>query len=441
LPQERRNNLIAPLLSPLLPCACGSIQFIYIPKEKQMLRKFVLVLLCLSLVTVFALPTFAQDATEEPTTEATVPADMTAEPTMETTAEMTDAPAPGDQPTEAAPTEESTAEATGEVPSAPPAPENAILSGLNFPRGIAYDEAGNLFVAEAGLGGTELLLESPDPEFPDLTAGLTSQVTMLAADGTVSVPLANLFSSGSPDAETGGVAAVAANGTSLWLAIAGGGPVPSPFYTNAVVEVDMATWRIKTWIDLFGYEVLNNPDGSDPALDANVNDLAFSPDGTLFIMDTGANTLFSWTADGGLVPYLVWPDNPVPTSVAFASNGDVYIGFLGAGLAPGAGKIEHWSADGSTLVETFEGLNTITDVAVGADGNVYAVSLVQFGEQGPQMGSGSLLMVNADGATVVAEGLPQPYSLAQAPDGSWSVSVNTVFAPPGAGAVLTFGGM
>lgn|GEM_PF-1110924 len=407
-----------------------------------MLRKFMLVMLCLSLVTVFALPTFAQDATEEPTTEVTVPADGTAEPTADVTVESTaeTTAAPGEQPTDVAPTEEPTAETTAEGPGAPPVPENAILSGLNFPRGIAYDEAGNLFVAEAGLGGTEVLMESPDPEFPDLTAGLTSQVTMLAADGTVSVPLKNLFSSGTPDAETGGVAAVASNGTSLWLAIAGGGPVPSPFYTDAVVEVDMATWRIKTWIDLYGNEVLNNPDGNDP-LDSNVNDLAVSPDGTLFIMDTGANTLFTWTADGGLVPFLVWSENPVPTSVAFAENGDVYVGFLGQGLAPGAGKIEHWSADGSTLVETFEGLNTITDVAIGADGNVYAVSLVQFGDQGPQMGSGSLLMVNTDGATVVAEGLPQPFSLAQAPDGSWSVSVNTVFAPPGAGAVLTFGGM
>lgn len=354
-----------------------------------MLRKLFTAGLCLSAVAVFALPTFAQDATEEP---------------------------------------------MGEMA----APENAILSGLNFPRGIAYDAAGNLFVAEAGLGGTELLLESPTPDFPDLTGGLSSRVTMLGADGTQSVALANLFSSGSPDAETVGATAVYATETSLWVAFGGGGPVPSPIYSNAVVEFDLATGRIQTWIDLFGYEVTNNPDGSDPALDANVNDIAVAPDGTLFIMDTGANTLFSWTAEAGLTPVQVWPDNPVPTSMAFDANGDLYVGFLGAGLAPGAAKIEHWSA--GELVETFEGLNTITDVAVGADGNVYAVSLIQFGEQGPAMNSGSVIMVNADGSTVVAEGLPQPYSLAQAPDGSWAVSVNTVFAPPGAGMVLTIGG-
>lgn len=410
-----------------------------------MARSVFAALMCLSVIAVFAFPSFAQDATEEPTAEATTPMEMTPEATMEmtmeATAEMT--AAPGESPTEAAPTEEPTAEATmemtAEVPMMP-IPENAILTGLNFPRGIAYDAEGNLYVAEAGLGGTELLLESPIPDFPDLTGGLTSRVSVLNVDGTQSVALANLFSSGTPDVETNGAAAVYVTGTSLWVAFAGGGPIASPIYSDAVVEFDLATGRILTWIDLYGYEVLNNPDGSDPAMDTNVNDIAVSPDGTLFIMDTGANALFSWTAEAGLTPVQVWPDNPVPTSMAFAANGDLYVGFLGAGLAPGAGKIEHWSADGSTLVETFEGLNTITDVAVGADGNVYAVSLIQFGEQGPEFNSGSVIMVNAEGATVVAEGLPQPYSLAQAADGSWAVSVNTVFAPPGAGMVLTISG-
>ena len=322
---------------------------------------------------------------------------------------------------------------------APPPPENAIMTGLNFPRGIAYDADGNLYVAEAGLGGADLLMESPDPEFPDLTGGLSSRVSALSADGTQWAPLPNLFSGGSPDAETLGAVSIVAAGDSLWLAFSGAGPTPSPFYANAVLEVDTATWRIKTWIDLYGNEMTNNPDGAE-ALDANVNDIAVSPDGTLYIMDTGANTLFTWSAEAGLTPFIVWPDNPVPTSVAFDAAGDVYVGFLGQGLAPGAGKVEHWSADGSTLVETFGELNTITDIAFGADGNLYAVSLIVFGEQGPVPGSGSVIQVGADGATVVAEGLSQPYSLAQAPDGSWSVSVNTVFAAPGSGAVVTIGG-
>ena len=410
-----------------------------------MIRRSIALLMCLSLVLVFALPSLAQDATAEPTAEVTAEptmeptAEVTVEPTMEPTAEVTAEPTM--EPTAemtAEPTMEATMEVTAAPPQMPPAPENAILAGLNFPRGIAYDEAGNLYVGEAGVGGMELIFESPIPDFPDATGGLTSRITVLNADGSQWVPLANLFSSGSPDAETSGVAAVVAHENSLWVAFAGGGPVPSHVYANSVVEFDMTTWRIKTWIDLYGYEITSNPDGAEMP-DANLNDIAVSPDGTLFIMDTGANTLFTWSTAGGLQPFLVWADNPVPTSVAFDANGDVYVGFLGEGLAPGAGKVEHWSADGSTLVETFGGLNTITDIAFGMDGNLYAVSLIQFGEQGPAPNSGSVIQVSAAGATVVADGLPQPYSLAQAPDGSWSVSVNTVFAPPGAGAVVRIG--
>ena len=410
-----------------------------------MIRRVIAILMCLSLVFVFAFPSLAQEGTAEPTAEVTEPPvvqpteEPTGEVTVEPTGEVTVEPT-GEVTVQ--PTGEVTVEPTGEVtpvaPQPPPVPENAILSGLNFPRGIAYDANGNLYVAEAGLGGTEVLVESPTPDFPNLTGGLTSRVTALNADGTQWVPLNGLFSGGDPNTETLGAAAIAFSGDSMWLAFAGGGPVPSPFYANAVVEVDMTTWRILTWIDLYGNEMTNNPDGAQP-LDANVNDIAVSPDGTLYIMDTGANALFSWSAEAGLTTVIVWADNPVPTSMAFDANGDIYVGFLGAGLAPGAGKVEHWSADGTTLIETFGGLTTITDIAFGTDGLLYAVSLVQFGEQGPIPGSGAVLQVGANGAMVVADGLPQPYSLAQAPDGSWSVSVNTVFAPPGSGAVVRVG--
>ena len=413
-----------------------------------MTRRLLAIFMCLSVVLVFAVPSLAQEVTPEPTAEETVPppevtveptVEITVEPTAEVTVEPTGEVTSEPVPTEA-PTEEPTAEATAELPPpAMPIPDNAILTGLNFPRGIGYDDAGNLYVAEAGLGGSELLFESPTPDFPDATGGLTSRITVLNADGTQWVPLNNLFSAGTPDTETLGATAVLVSGNSLWIAVGGNGPVPSHPYADAVIEVDMTTWRIQTWIDLYAHEVTVNPDGADP-FDTNVNDIALGPDGTLYIMDTGANALFSWTEEAGLAVVQVWADNPVPTSMAFDANGDLYVGFLGEGLAPGAAKIEHWSADGTTLIETFGGLNTITDVAVGADGNIYAVSLIQFGEQGPVPNSGSVIMVSASGTTVVAEGLPQPYSLAQAPDGSWAVSVNTVFAPPGAGMVLTIGG-
>ena len=354
-----------------------------------MSRHKIALLLTLCLIALFALPAFAQDETPE-ATEGMMP----------------------------------------------PPPENAIVSGLNNPRGVAYDADGNLYVTEAGAAGSQLVMSG---EEGDTYVGLTSQVIKVAADGTSMPVVPFLASFGSPDTEIIGAMRAYPQGGSIWVVLNGAGTNYPPLYADAILEVDMASGRIKNFIDLYAYEAANNPDGND--IDSNVGDLAWVPDGTLYIVEVGANTLYTWSAADGLQVVHVWSDNPVPDSIAFASDGSFYIGFLGAGLAPGAAKVEHWSADGSELLDTFAGLTTVTDVTVGADDNVYAVQLLQFGEQGPMPNSGSLVLVNADGATTIADGLNFPYAAAQAPDGSWAVSVNATFAPPGSGAVVTVGGM
>jgi sugar lactone lactonase YvrE len=273
-----------------------------------------------------------------------------------------------------------------------PTPENAIVSGLNFPRGVAYDEAGNLWVAEAGAGG-DLAVSVPD--LGDIPVGASSQVTMVAADGTASHPLQFFTSAFTPEGGNGLVRAVPA-GDSIWLVLSDA----LGFYTfaDAVVEVDAATHRVRNYIDLYHYEAENNPDQTEE-INSNPSDVAVGPDGTVYIVDTGANTLYTWSENDGLQVAHAWLDNPVPTSIDFADDGSFYIGFLGQGIAPGAGHIEHWSADGAELIETFEGLTAVTDTAIGEDGTVYAVQLAQLGEQGPVPNSGSLVAVSADGTT------------------------------------------
>jgi sugar lactone lactonase YvrE len=181
---------------------------------------------------------------------------------------------------------------------------------------------------------------------------------------------------------------------------------------------------VKHVITPYPSEVANNPDGNE--LDSNVTDLAWDKDGTLYITDAGANTLWSWTEEKGLTAVNSWKENSVPTSIEIADNDDMYIGFLGEGLAPNAGKIEHWS--GGKLVETFDNLNTIIDLLL--DGNkLYAVQLALFTDQGP--GPGSVITVDANGATTVAEGLITPFGIAKGPDGALYVSYGTVAFSPG----------
>jgi hypothetical protein len=190
---------------------------------------------------------------------------------------------------------------------------------------------------------------------------------------------------------------------------------------DSVVELDAATLQTRRVINLNNFEATEDPDGN--GFDTNVADIAWGADGTLYIVDAGCNCLASWTEADGLQTVQAWPDNPVPTSIEIAENGDFYIGFLGAGLAPGAGKIEHWS--NGELVETFSNLNTVSDILLDGD-TLYAVQLVIFGETGP--GPGSVVTVSADGVTPVAEGLPAPFGIAKGPDGALYVTYGTLFS-------------
>ncbi len=322
----------------------------------------------------------------------------------------------------------------------PPPPENAIASGLNSPFGINYDADGNLYIADGGTGGAiEIPADPEDPTSSPGSMGFTGQILVVSPDGEQSVALGNLISMASGEGNFSAFR-VFPQADSLWIVLPGGASGPQPFYGNAVMEIDKTSGRIKTYIDMFAFELANNPDEADP-IDSNTTSLAWDANGALYIIDTGGNDILTWSADAGLSLFKVWKDDPVPTDLVFADDGSLYVSFLGQGIAPGAGHIEHWSADGQTLIETFSDLTAVTDIAIGQDGKLYAVQLLNFGEQGPMPNSGSVVEVSADGTNVVADGLNFPYSIAQAPDGSWAVSVNTTFSPPNSGAVVTTGGM
>lgn len=312
----------------------------------------------------------------------------------------------------------------------PPLPGEVVLGDLDAPRALAFDADGNLLVAVAGSGGeVELTVPSPEGE-STARLGMTGRIVSIAPDGTAT-DLIPGFPSYALEMETLGLYRIIPNGDSLWVVFSGSGAASfGAYWSDSVVELDAATLQTKRIINLNNFEATEDPDGN--GYDSNVADIAWGADGTLYIVDAGCNCLASWTEADGLQTVQAWPDNPVPTSIEIAENGDFYIGFLGAGLAPGAGKIEHWS--GGELVETFANLNAVSDILLDGD-TLYAVQLVIFGEQGP--GPGSVVTVTADGATPVAEGLPAPFGIAKGPDGALYVTYGTiVFAPDQTGGVL-----
>lgn len=312
----------------------------------------------------------------------------------------------------------------------PPLPGEQVGGPLDAPRGLAFDADGNLLVAVAGAGG-EVEIEMMGPE-GEATArlGMTGRIVSIAPDGT-----ATDFISGFPSYDLGnetlGLYRAIPNGGSLWVIFTGNGPATTgAFWNDSVVELSAETLAVRNIINLNNFETENDPDGN--GYDSNVADIAWGADGTLYIVDAGGNDLLSWTAEDGLRLVAVWPENPVPTSIEIADDGDLYIGFLGEALAPGAGKIEHWS-DGE-LVETFGDLNAVSDILLDGD-TLYAVQLVIFGEEGP--GPGNVVTVSADGVTPVAEGLVAPFAIAKGPDGALYVTYGTIaFAPGMTGGVV-----
>jgi sugar lactone lactonase YvrE len=306
----------------------------------------------------------------------------------------------------------------------PPMPGEVIVGDLGAPRALAFDADGNLFVAVAGTGG-EVSAMMPGPEgVAEVGLGMTGKIIMVAPDGTVSDFIGALPSLASP-METLGVYRAIPNGDSVWVIFSGEGPGASgAFWANTIAQINRETMVTTRSINLSGFEAVTDPDGR--GYDTNVTDLAWADDGTMYITDAGANALLSWTEEGGLAVEAAW-GNDVPTSVEIADNGDIYIGFLGEALAPGAGRIEHWSA--GELVETFAGLTTITDILLADDGTLYAVEMLNFTEEGP--GPGRVISVTADGAESVAEGLITPFGIAQGPDGALYVTFGTIAFEPG----------
>jgi hypothetical protein len=89
--------------------------------------------------------------------------------------------------------------------------------------------------------------------------GTTSRVTLVAPDGFTFTLLPNL-----PSFSTEGLGAqrVFIDGDTMWLLFSEG-PLNVPFNYSAVA-LDMATFRVKHFIDLYTYERENNPDGAYP---------------------------------------------------------------------------------------------------------------------------------------------------------------------------------
>ncbi len=309
--------------------------------------------------------------------------------------------------------------------------DNVIVDGLENPRAIFFDDAGTLYIVDAGNGGTE---EAPG-DFGPVAYGYSSGVWTLEQGAEEPTGLITGLMSMGYFQSVVGAADVAVTEDTIWVLLAMGVDDDGASHRSGIVAYDRETLEETAFVDLGAFEAENNPDGDEVV--SNPNDMAVAPDGTVYIADSSGNSLLSWTEADGVQLVKAWEDLPVPTAVDVADDGSVYVSFLSAfPFDEGTARVEKW-VDGE-LAETYAGLTAVTDVFVAADGTVYAVQMSSgVGDVGWVPNSGKVVAIGADGTlTDIATDLNFPYDIAQDANGVLYITLNAAYSEAGTGQVV-----
>jgi hypothetical protein len=323
-----------------------------------------------------------------------------------------------------------------------------VATGLTNPRGMTWGADGALFVALAGVGGdTPGVPEFPPPIGPFM-GGPTASVVRIEAGCPVAV--ADRLPS-SLDATGGvtGVADVAILGDQLYALIAAAGdPYGNPGSVNGLYQLnadgttiliaDTEAWLAANPPETAGWtappEGYPNP-GNPFAM------VADEASGLLWVVDAVNGLVFTVQLDGTVTLAADLSDgHPVLTGIAVDPAGGIYVGNLTSVPFPdGAAKVVHVAADG-TVTDAWTGLTTVTGVAVGDDGMLYAIEMSTGNtEEEPFLTPGSGRLVRQTGPEsleVVVSGLMFPVALKAAPDGALSIALPALGADDGSGRIV-----
>ena len=325
-------------------------------------------------------------------------------------------------------------------PQVPVEPQ-VVATGLDNPRHLTFAANGDLYVAEAGSGGTGPCL--PGAEGGEVCFGKSGAITRVsdlwhrrsgASQTRVVTDLPSL-------AEADGGSAIGASdidveGWGDWSRLSiviGLGHDPAVRDANPELS-QMATLvqtrpygdRLWTVADLGAHETAENP-----VNDFDSNPVSVLRRGSRFVVaDAGGNTVVRVNRRGGMRNLAALPDvfvdappflglppgtqipvQAVPTSVAIGPDRAYYVSQL-TGFPFQAGLSKIWRVDraGGTPTVYAEGLTNVTDLEFADDGTLYAVEISAAGLlNGP---IGALVKVTPSGPQVVKGDLDAPYGLA-----------------------------
>lgn len=327
---------------------------------------------------------------------------------------------------------------------------SVFASGFNNPRGLTFGPDGYLYVAEAGLGGSDSTVgqcdQVPAPIGP--YTGSTNdpvnggRISKVSPAGLVSTVVDALPSSKTapPRNFVEGVADVAFLHGQLYGLLAGAGcshGVPS--VPNGIIQVGSGgSWSMIANLSAFIQ--------AHPVANPNPGD--FEPDGTWYSMVAAKGALYAVEPNHGEVDR-VTPDGAISRLVdvsahyghvvptAIAHHGVFYVGNLGDFDASDQAGDEHvyqLNPNGRTRVRV-SGLEKVLALAFHG-GKLYALEM-STSAHGPVPGTGQIVRVRAGHpAKTIVSGLTFPTGMAIGRDGAFYVSNNGFGFPAGAGTIL-----
>ncbi|MEN3356553.1 MAG: hypothetical protein V7637_535 [Mycobacteriales bacterium] len=261
-----------------------------------------------------------------------------------------------------------------------PGDPTVLVSGLNNPRQLALLGGRGLLIAEAGRG-----MQTGVCAAASSCGGGTGSISLIG-DVAAQPPIARRIVSGLLSfADPDGGSAVGPDGVSarsltmIYIAMTDQGGVRAaarrparPIYSDAGKLLVLRAGRTRiVAADISAVEEALNPDGGDT--DSDPYGVLVLPDGGQLVADAGGNDILAVRGSHVSV-FAVLPDHDghhaMPTSLALDPDGAIRVGELN-GQQRDTARIWRLSRGGDIL-DWIGGLSTVTGVAVGADGTVYA---------------------------------------------------------------------
>ena len=264
-----------------------------------------------------------------------------------------------------------------------PGTVTVVADNLNNPRQVTVND-GSVYVAEAGTGGDACFGEGDQAA----CVGLTGSVTKVDRWGAERVQT-GLLSVASPEGDIVGLDSLAFRHDRMYGIVTGACDVPpeapSEFtdQLGQVLKLEGGT-NFEAVGNPAAFECANDPDTQGP--DTDPYGIAISHH-SIYVADAAGNDLVKVDRHSGevsLAAVLSTTGQPVPTSLAWGPDGNLYIGTLNFEGGPGGANVYRYDPYTGDLSVYASGLTFITGLNFGCHGDLYVSELsTGFGDQGP----------------------------------------------------------